>query len=359
MNCCIYGAQAIALGAYNAIKEIRPEADVLCFLVTAMENNAPVLGGIPVKELKDFANELTQEEKDNVEVLIGTPESVMGEIEENLAAAGFQSIVRLDSIRFAQMQEKAFIKSGKYVPLVTYPDGTNMPAVKIFKMVHHKDKPLKTDYESPEFVESLQVGAEFADRIVAKLQDNTNENISDRNGNYSELTGLYWVWKNYIQSGEANNGYVGLAHYRRFLNLSNDDLMRMQDNDIDAVLPYPMPYEPNIEAHHERYLTDWEWSAVLQALEELEPQYAAGFKEILSQGYLYNYNIIVAKEEVLSDYCEWLFRLLFRIEEISNPDGSKAPNRYIGYVGETLETLYFMYNKHKLKIAHSGCIFLV
>jgi len=50
---------------------------------------------------------------------------------------------------------------------------------------------------------------------------------------------------------------------------------------------------------------------------------------------------------------------LFRIEEINNPNGNKEPNRYIGYVGETLETLYFMHNKDKLKIAHTGCRFLV
>jgi hypothetical protein len=257
------------------------------------------------------------------------------------------------------MQELAFTKSGKYMPLVTYPDGIHMPDIKIFKMVHHKDRELKTEYADADYVTRLQVGAAFADKTVAELRDNSQDNISERNGNYSELTGLYWIWKNYIQADKADKGYVGLAHYRRCFELSDDDLKKMQDNDIDAVLPYPMPYEPNIEAHHERYLTKQEWSGVLQALKELEPEYAAGFKQILSQRYLYNYNIIVAKSEVLNDYCTWLFRLLFRIEEINNPDGSKEPNRYLGYVGETLETLYFMYNKDKLKIAHSGCRFLV
>ena len=92
---------------------------------------------------------------------------------------------------------------------------------------------------------------------------------------------------------------------------------------------------------------------------ELEPEYAEVFPNILSQEYLYNYNIVLAKGKVLDEYCRWLFPLLFRIEEINNPDGNKEPNRYIGYVGEVLETLYFMYNKDKLKIAHAGCRFLV
>lgn len=138
-----------------------------------------------------------------------------------------------------------------------------------------------------------------------------------------------------------------------------DDLRRLYANNIDVVLPYPMPYEPNIGAHHLRYLSDFEWNAVLQALEELQPEYAKAFIGILSQEYLFNYNIIVAKKEVFDEYCSWLFPILFRVEEINDPDGIKPPNRYIGYIGETLETLYFMYNKDKLNITHTGCRFLV
>lgn len=359
MNLVIYGAQGVALGTYNAIKELHSEIYIQCFLVTSMENNASTLGGVPVQELNDFVTGMSQEEKDNIEVLICTPESVMDVIADSLEKVGLYNYVKLDSMHWAKLQEMAFIKNGKYVPLVTYPDGVHMPNIKIFKMVHHKDKELRAEYDDPQYITRLQVGAIFADSTVADLQDNTQDNISDKNGYYSELTGLYWMWKNYVQTGKLKNGYVGLAHYRRFLEISEDELKKIQDNDIDVVLPYPMPYEPNIEAHHLRYLSDSEWNAVLRALDELQPEYAKAFKDILNQEYFYNYNVIVAKCNVLDDYCSWLFPLLFRIEEINNPKGEKQPNRYIGYIGETLETLYFMYNKGKLKIAHAGCRFLV
>lgn len=354
----IYGAQGVALGAYKAIKIVFPNKEVECFLVTAMGNNASVLGGIPVRELQEFVSGMTQEEKDDVEVLIGTPENVMPAIEAGLEDAGLHNFVRLTSIRWADIQRDAFLKSGEYMPLSAYPVGCHKADLSVYKMSHYKDKALSTVWTDPSYIKKLQVAGALTDEKVAELNDAAGDNISDKNGNYSELTGLYWIWKNALP-GLEDGSYCGLAHYRRMLELSEDDLLRLADNEIDVVLPYPMPYEPNIEAHHLRYLSDSEWNAVLQALKELQPDYAQAFKDILKQGYFYNYNVILAKKDVLDDYCSWLFPLLFRIEEINDPNKEKEPNRYIGYVGETLETLYFMYNKNGLNVSHAGCRFLV
>ena len=359
MNLVIYGAQAIALGTYNAIKELFPRRDILCFLVTEKADNASTLAGLPVRELVEFTSGMSQIEKDEIEVIIATPENVMGEIEKSLDETGLQCHVRMDSIRWAQMQQMAFAKSGKYMPLAAYPLGFHKPVLHVYKAKFYKDKGLKSNFTNPDYMIDLQVGASKTDVRVAELLDNTDDNISEKNGNYSELTGLYWIWKNQLCLDEKSNNYYGLAHYRRLLELTEDDLYRVQDNDIDVILPYPMPYEPDIEAHHKRYLSDSEWNAVLQALEELHPEYAEAFREILKQEYLYNYNIVIAKGDVLKEYCSWLFPILFRVEKINDPDGKKAPNRYIGYVGETLETLYFMYNRQRLRTAHAGCRFLL
>ena len=44
-------------------------------------------------------------------------------------------------------------------------------------------------------------------------KDNTGSNISSRNSTYSELTGLYWAWKN------LSADYIGLVHYRRYFSV--------------------------------------------------------------------------------------------------------------------------------------------
>jgi len=359
MDIVIYGAQGVALGAYNSIKKLFPQKNILCFLVTKMGMNASSLCDIPVRELEDFASEYSQTNKNNLQVLIATPENVMGEIEQSLEIYGFHNHVRLNSSRWAQMQKNAFIRNKSFTPLETYPVGFNLSQLYVYKAKFYKDKNLQTKLFDPDYVTSIQVGAAKTDVKIADVLDSVGDNISDKNGNYSELTGLYWIWKNRLENRYyGDDCYYGLAHYRRLLELSEDDLLRFKDNDIDVVLPYPMPYEPDIEEHHKRYLADMEWNAVLQALQKLQPEYARAFKGILKQEYFYNYNIIIAKSNVLKDYCSWLFPILFRIEEINDPKKEKEPNRYIGYVGETLETLYFMYNKNNLRITHTGCRFL-
>ena len=42
------------------------------------------------------------------------------------------------------------------------------------------------------------------------IMDNTGDNISDKNGCYSEFTATYWIWKN------ADCEITGINHYRRY-----------------------------------------------------------------------------------------------------------------------------------------------
>ena len=367
MKLAIYGAQGYALGAYEALKTLYPKRTVSCFVVSAIGNNAPVLGGIPVMELKAFSSRLTDTEKENTELLIATPENVQPEIEEMLEDYGFKYHRRLDARNWGELMKLFHIKWGRFFPLEALAVGYHKPFVRIYMAKFHKDRPLRNVPVLPDYVFPIQVGAVSADRQIADILDNKGENISEKNGNYSELTGLYWVWKNKLASdGMGTEGmsetkfremrqYYGLGQYRRMFELSHEDLLRLVDNEVDVVLPYPMPYEPNIHAHHERYVRKQDWEALLQALGELQPEYAAQFPIILEQQYLYNYNVILAKKAVLREYCEWLFPILERIEELSIPRGAKRADRYIGYIAETLETLYFMKNADRLNVAHAVC----
>jgi len=219
----------------------------------------------------------------------------------------------------------------------------------------YKDVTLQGNDTMPDWTIPIQVGAALTDIRVADCLDNTGDNISSKNVNYCELTALYWLWKNFMNKSTGGQvDYYGLFHYRRMLDISEEDLLRLKENDIDVVLPYPMLHEPNAFEHHTRYLKDADWDAMKKALEELHPEYAKAMPEIFSRPYVYNYNMLIAKPEVLAEYCAWLFPVLERTEELTEPKGWERADRYIGYMGENLLTLYFMYNKDKYKIAHTG-----
>ena len=359
MELIIFGAQGYALGEYKALNTLYPRRVIPFFIVSKMGGNAPELGNIPVREIEVVSSEMSQEEKCKLEVVIATPENVQPEIEETLENYGFHHYRRLDSVRWGELMKMFHIKMSRFLPLAALPVGYNKSFIRIYMAKSHKDRPLKNIPVLPDYTYPLQVGAANAEGSIADLSDNKGENISEKNVNYSELTGLYWIWKNKLSVSGTPEGeygqYYGLAQYRRMLVFSDDDLLRLQDNDVDVVLPYPMPYEPNINAHHERYLKDTDWKALLIALKELEPEYYEYLSEVLEQQYLYNYNVILAKKTVLREYCEWLFPILERVEELSEPKGCNRADRYIGYMGETLETLYFMRNTDRLNITHTEC----
>lgn len=354
----IYGAHEIALATYKAYKILEPSTEIVCFMVTDLGDNAPSVRGIPVRELREIASKLSDSEKNELRVLIATQAVFMPKIEQSLDSAGIRHHERIDSDRWSELMTNVYLETGEFRSLYGEKVGKTAADVNVYMAKFWKDKKLSGTYEVPKYCMSIQVGAANTDAVVADIRDDEGDNISSRNANYSELTALYWIWKNVLPK-EKQDKYVGLAHYRRFLAIGDDDLKRLAGNDIDVVLPYPLPNEPDSAAHHKRYIAENEWEAVLKALQELQPEYYEALDEVMAQEYIYAYNIFVAKNEVMNDYCGWLFPLLFRVEELIDPQGIRKPNRYIGYIAETLETLYFMHNKEKYNIVFSGFKFLL
>ncbi len=347
MQIYIYGAKALALGACVAVRELYPQHDVTGFLVKSLHNNPTTLAGLPVYRLCDV------KEKDR-HILIAAPEDVQEEIVRDLRKYGFFHYTCMDSGKEARLMERYYTAIGRFPSIHAMPAGGDAPDVRAFMAKSGRDRELKRSYDLPEWICPLHVGAASGKKESFPYADDTGENISKKNGNYCELTALYWMWKN-----QTKDAYYGLFHYRRMLDLHTEDLKRLKENDIDVVLPFPTVHEPDILEHHSRYVKESDWEAMRQALLELCPEYEEAFSFVLSQPYLYNYNMLLAKRKALDDYCKWLFPILERTEELSVPKGEERSDRYIGYLGENLMTLYFLCNRHDLNIAHTGRTMLV
>lgn len=361
MKLAIFGAKSTALGICLAIRKLFPEYEIETFLVSSLKDNPVVLAGLPVQEIGSFQDK-------EIQILVGTPEDLHGEIIHSLKMQGFSHCFCINSFQEAQLMEKYFYGLDQFHSIHTLSLGNEKATLQVYQAKHYKDKPLNTPCVLPDWIIPMQVGAILADERVAEETDCVGDNISLKNANYCELTALYWIWKNRLSkqanlhsfvSARNEIEYYGLYHYRRILDISDKDLFRMKKNSIDVILPYPTIHEPNMYEHHVRYINEQDWGVTVAVLEELEPEYAAAFPEILMQPYLYNYNICIAKRHVLSEYCAWLFPILTQIEERSVPKGARRSDRYIGYIAENLMTLYFLYHKNDMNIMHTGRIMLV
>ena len=344
----IFGAKSMALGIYRAIHTLHHDCCIEGFLVSTRQGNPPTLAGLPVWELSSFHER-------NVCVLIATPEDTHAEIVKMLEKHGFRSYICINSEKESTLMEQYYGRIGMFLPL-----HRESEVLRVYTAKCYKDKPLQNPYFMPEWCTPIQAGAALTDVRVADLLDIMGDNISGKNPNYCELTVLYWIWRNrlLLKNPAKAADYYGLFHYRRLLQVNDEDIRRLGSKQVDVILPYPTLHEPDIREHHKRYIKETDWEAMLQALSELAPEYAAAFAEIQMQPYLYNYNILIATVEVLRTYCAWLFPILSRTEELSMPHGWERADRYIGYLGENLLTLYFMYHQKDLNIVHTGHIML-
>ncbi len=356
MKAYIFGAKSIAIGVSRALRDLDQDFAQKGFLVSSLEGNPEEIDGIPVVEVAGVSEKLSSRERKEIPVYLAVPEDIHQVIKGILESYGFANLVPVTAGMEARWMEAYYAKRGLFPSVHQLEEGSRIPEVSVYAARFAGDRELKNPPHFPDYVHSLLLGCSLCppeeEKKTADFYDNQGEHISGKNPNYCEMTAFYWIWKNAL---EKPGDYVGVYHYRRALDLSEGDLRRMAEHDVDAVLPYPMIHLPDMREHHTRYMKEGDWEAMLAALEELYPEYASAYPELCKSIYFYNYNLILAKKKVFADYCAWVFPLLRRVEELSVPKGWERGDRYTAYMSESLLTLYFLYHRER-KVYHTGRI---
>ena len=203
----------------------------------------------------------------------------------------------------------------------------------------------------------IHVGKSLSDNDFEYLVDNSGDNISDKNRNFCELTGLYWAWKNnYFKE----NIYCGLVHYRRYFSgeLSFDDFSILSDNEIkknltstDIILPKKRKYYiETIKNHYANAHNIKDLDLIRDLLMERHSDYVDSFDKLMQQRELYLFNMFVMKKELFDTYMVWLFDILFELEK--RVDISKYNNyqgRIFGFISERLFNVWIIKNQLKIK----------
>lgn len=254
-------------------------------------------------------------------------------------------------------------------------------SISIFISSHKPAEHIEGKYFIP-----IQVGAALPGKkkIDGFIQDNTGDNISDKNLRFCELTAQYWAWKN------VDSEYYGFFHYRRYLGFNtsfsknesiwgtleeprfSDSLVKKYNLDdksvkalveqYDIVLPEikditVMPgHSKNIRQQYvsSGYLHEKDLAIMMDVLKEKYPEFYPYAISFMSGHKSYLNNMFIMKKDIFNKYCEWLFDILFECDKrINYTDYSVEAIRTPGHLAERLLNIYIAYlkdnNDYKIK----------
>lgn len=213
-------------------------------------------------------------------------------------------------------------------------------SIKLFIMTH---KPF-TPPADPMYV-PLHVGRANAPDL-GFLGDDTMDSISSDNPYFCELTGIYWLWKNYHASD-----YIGICHYRRYLinesgslftEFELEKLLSEYDMITTKLLTLTCSYYQGFgENHHRKDLI-----LTGKILKEKYPEYGDTFDTLVHGPHTYFGNIFITSKKEYDRYCTWLFDILFEVQKYTDFTGyNDYEKRLFGFLSEFLQTVWIFYHK--------------
>lgn len=189
------------------------------------------------------------------------------------------------------------------------------------------------------------------------VNDDSGENIANKNANYCELTALYWMWKN-----DSESEYKGLCHYRRYITSKqvsadisgvigkNEIQDFLQSEKYDIILPQKQHFIRTATENFLRCGFQKDLDNLRKTIDKLYPDYVATYDKVMQSNSSYLMNMMIAPKVIFDSYCKWLFDILFELEKITDLSGySVQEARIYGYLSERLLTVWVMKNQLKIK----------
>ncbi len=357
-NVYIVGAHSRGRTLKAYLEYLCPDVKAEAFLVDDMAENPQSADGIPVELIRKGLHT-------DYPVYLATRGTYHQKLAESLRAIGMQEIIPV-TVELDRKLRNAYVRSrrkeeGKAFRMIDSLSAGDWKekdwcekTAAIYVAHSAFDQPLQTPYRLAEKERILQVGAALTDKRLSPggLTDCEGENISARNRQYCELTGLYWIWKH------AREDYVGLVHYRRHFLLPPDWAERMEENRIDVLLPVPLYVAPDIAGNYrERHIAS-DWDFLMEYFKkELPEEYRDA--EHFFKGNLYSpCNMLIARREVLDRLCGWLFPILDAVVTCGGEKKEPYMNRYPGFISERLITYFFERDANGYRIAYADKNFL-
>jgi len=246
--------------------------------------------------------------------------------------------------------ERQYGKYHVFSSMESVPDGKERTSA-IYMACSHVDKSGLHD-SLPSWIVPIQVGAELTNRNICEVKDNTGENISGRNKNYSECTALYWMWKN-----APETDYIGLCHYRRHFDLGEEGIGQIAASTLDVLVTAPTFVNETIGAFFSTLTPKADLTVMLKAMGKVCPEYIPTAEKFFASRFFPPCNLFIMKYGLFQEYVEYVFSITFEIERFYDELGFCRGDRYMGYIIECLLGIFLMKNKDRLKIGYTDMRF--
>lgn len=327
----IYGAGLMGQNLCKVLRGAPYHRDVECFIVRSKKDNPDSVLGVRVISMEEAAA------YKHHPIFVALHEKHIKDAVSGLEEAGFDRLIPItfDNDLWDDIRE-AWINANSLMPYEVVPSLSGMNGQKLHIYVVHSefDKELNENIQDTAYEISIQAGAALASNIYYEAVDNVGDNISDKNEQYCELTVLYWAWKN------DRAEYIGISHYRRKFYLDAADIATVLSGDIDMAVTVPIINTDTVKGQYIKDHGENEWDVMAEAVGKLAPQYSGALEKVGDGSFYYAYNMFIAKREVMGDYCSWLFPILSYCEKKIGKKEDAYQNRYIGFLGERLLTVY-------------------
>ncbi len=188
-------------------------------------------------------------------------------------------------------------------------DSARKPSCSVYMAHSHADK-IKFHENWVNWIIPIQVGAALT--VPAnweEVRDNQGDNISEKNGNYSECTALYWMWKH-----APRTDYIGLCHYRRHFDMSEDDFSKLEENQIDVLVTAPTFVAEGIEDFFSSLTPHTDIKLLLKAISAVQPEYLSAAEIFLKARFFPPCNLSIMRYERFQEYAPFVFSLTFVFE---------------------------------------------
>lgn len=206
----------------------------------------------------------------------------------------------------------------------------------------------------------LKDGKAFGETI---MRDDIDENISEKNAGFCELTGLYWAWKN-LKDADV----IGLVHYRRYFTaksavyrhgheplrsvLTEGELSELLLR-YDILVPRKRIYGiETLYSHYEHTLDIYQLDAAAEIVRRDHPEYTKYMEHVFERRWGYMFNMMILGRKDLEEYCTWIFDILFKLEKQLSEEGyleglSAFERRLFGRVSEILFNVWVERKRHE------------